>query len=91
MHLKLKRTPGLVSRRFYGVGKTTIAKMLADHVGWDYVDVDAEIEKEAQTTIAQIFDTQGEPRIPPHRDGDDQKADSEDRVRHADGGGAGWR
>jgi len=60
MHLKLKRTPGLYLAGFMGSGKTTIAKILSDHVGWDYVDVDAEIEKAEGITIAQIFDTRGE-------------------------------
>src|SRR6478672_5586934 len=60
MDARLKRTPGLYIAGFMCSGKSTVGKRLADHVGWDFVDVDAEIERAEQTTIAAIFDSRGE-------------------------------
>src|SRR5260370_30256749 len=60
MILKLKRTPGIYLVGFMGSGKTTIGRRLADELGWSFVDLDADIEAEHGTTIAQIFDTRGE-------------------------------
>ncbi len=60
MILKLKRTPGIYLVGFMGSGKTTIGRHLADELGWTFFDLDAEIEAEQGTTIAQIFDTMGE-------------------------------
>jgi shikimate kinase len=50
--LKLKRTPGIYLVGFMGVGKTTIGQMLADELGWSFLDLDAEIEREQMRTIA---------------------------------------
>jgi shikimate kinase len=58
--LKLKRTPGIYLVGFMGSGKTTIGRRLADELGWSFADLDADIEAEVGTTIAQIFDTRGE-------------------------------
>lgn len=63
MDARLKRTPGLYIAGFMCSGKTTVGKMLADRVGWDFVDVDSEIEREQQTTIATIFESRGEPEF----------------------------
>jgi shikimate kinase len=60
MILKLKRTPGIYLVGFMGSGKTTIGRRLADELGWSFADLDADIETEVGTTIAQIFDTRGE-------------------------------
>jgi shikimate kinase len=43
-----------------GCGKTTVAQALAEHLGWDFIDLDAEIEADQQSTIAEIFRTRGE-------------------------------
>ncbi len=63
MDLRLKRTPGIYLTGFMGSGKTTIAQALSDHLGWDFADLDAEIEAQEQTTVAQIFETRGEPEF----------------------------
>src|SRR5690349_19813712 len=60
MLLKLKRTPGIYLVGFMASGKTTIGKHLADEIGWRFVDLDHEIEKEQGSSIGDIFDTQGE-------------------------------
>jgi shikimate kinase len=60
MILKLKRTPGLYLVGFMASGKTTVGRALADHIGWPFVDMDAEIEEREGRTIAQIFRENGE-------------------------------
>jgi shikimate kinase len=60
MILKLVRTPGIYLVGFMGSGKTTVGRILADRLGWDFVDLDAEIEAEQKTTIAKIFEECGE-------------------------------
>lgn len=57
--------PGPAERFFLmgyrGCGKSTVARLLAERLGWDAIDSDDEIEREAGVTIAQMFATQGEP------------------------------
>ena len=60
MILKLKRTPGIYVVGFMASGKTTIAHELADELGWNFADLDEDIESQQGITIAEIFDTQGE-------------------------------
>lgn len=63
MIVKLARTPGIYLVGFMGSGKSTIGRLLADRLGWDFVDLDEEIEAEQHMTIAEIFDQQGEERF----------------------------
>jgi shikimate kinase len=60
MHLKLKRTPGIYITGFMGSGKTTVGRMVADLLGWDFVDLDTDIEEREHDTVANIFATRGE-------------------------------
>jgi shikimate kinase len=60
MILKLKRTPGIYLVGFMGSGKTTIGRLLADRIGWHFVDLDAHIEAGQGTRIFDIFETRGE-------------------------------
>jgi len=41
-------------------GKTTVGKLLAQRLGWDFLDVDEEIEGRERLTIPEIFDKKGE-------------------------------
>lgn len=43
-----------------GSGKTTLGKQVADHLHIEFVDLDAEIEKQEQKSISEIFSQQGE-------------------------------
>lgn len=61
MILKLKRTPGIFLVGFMGCGKSTVGRALAEELGWRFIDLDEEIEKQENCTIAHIFDTRGEP------------------------------
>jgi shikimate kinase len=63
MILKLKRTPGIYLAGFMASGKTTIGRLLAEKLGWRFVDLDAEIETHQGASIAEIFDQRGEPEF----------------------------
>jgi len=63
MDNKLKRAPGIYLAGFMGSGKTSVARMLADRLGWHFIDLDAEIEAAERATIANIFETRGEPEF----------------------------
>jgi len=43
-----------------GSGKTTVGRMVAETLGWDFVDLDTDIEEHEHDTIAHIFETRGE-------------------------------
>ena len=45
---------------FMGAGKSTIGKLLAEQIGWRFIDVDREIEAKAGMTVAEIFVKLGE-------------------------------
>jgi shikimate kinase len=60
MILKLKRTPGIYLVGFMASGKTTIGRLLAERLGWQFVDLDEEIEAQQGASIAAIFDKYGE-------------------------------
>jgi shikimate kinase len=60
MILKLKQTPGIYLAGFMASGKTTIGRLLAHRLGWNFIDLDHEIEAQQGISIADIFDQQGE-------------------------------
>jgi shikimate kinase len=41
-------------------GKTTVGRLLAAQLGWQFIDVDAEIEAAAGKTVAELFQMHGE-------------------------------
>jgi len=60
MILKLVRTPGIYLVGFMGSGKTTIGRLLAERLGWSFVDLDEQIEAAQGISIPELFDTHGE-------------------------------
>jgi shikimate kinase len=56
----LKRTPGIYLVGFMGSGKSTVGRLLADEIGWNFIDLDEEIERSQGTAITEIFERQGE-------------------------------
>ena len=60
MHIKLKRAPGIYIAGFMASGKSTVGRMLADRLGWQFADLDAEIEAQERQTIGHIFEARGE-------------------------------
>ncbi|HEX7167522.1 MAG TPA: shikimate kinase [Acidimicrobiales bacterium] len=43
-----------------GAGKTTVGQLLADELGWRYVDSDREVVATTGRTVREIFETDGE-------------------------------
>lgn len=43
-----------------GSGKTTLGKQVAEHLQIEFVDLDAEIERQEQRSVSEIFSQQGE-------------------------------
>ncbi|MBT3285079.1 shikimate kinase [Candidatus Bathyarchaeota archaeon] len=48
---------------FMGVGKTTSGALLAEALGYEFIDMDEEIEKRTGKTIPEIFSEDGETRF----------------------------
>lgn len=51
----------IVLTGFMGAGKSTVGRLLASRLGWTFLDLDTEIEREAGISIAEIFRIHGEP------------------------------
>jgi shikimate kinase len=50
----------IVLTGFMGAGKTTVGALLAERLGWDFVDSDRIVEASAAMTVADIFAARGE-------------------------------
>lgn len=60
MHIKLKGSPAIYLVGFMGSGKSTVGGLLAARLGWEFVDLDDEIEREGGAKITEIFAKFGE-------------------------------
>ncbi|MCC6554108.1 MAG: 3-dehydroquinate synthase [Polyangiaceae bacterium] len=54
-------SPSLLLTGFMGAGKSTAGRLAAERAGLPFVDLDDEIERAAGTSVAEIFQTRGEP------------------------------
>lgn len=50
----------LVLTGFMGAGKTTIGRILAERLGWTFLDLDQHLEARAGATVAELFSNHGE-------------------------------
>ena len=73
---------------YRGTGKSTVARLVADRLGWLWVDADAYIEQHAGRTIREIFDTAGEPDFREREAAAIQELTAREHVVIAAGGGA---
>lgn len=73
---------------YRGTGKSSVAPMLAEQIGWDWIDADTEIERTAGVTIREIFDRGGESEFRRLERGVIEKLLSRERTVVAAGGGA---
>lgn len=53
-------TERLVLVGMMGAGKSTVGRLVADRLGWRFVDVDEVVERDAGATIPELFATRGE-------------------------------
>jgi len=78
----------LVIVGFMGTGKTTVSRLLAERLGWEVKDTDAEIEKAAGKPIPRIFEEDGETAFRDWESRVLKEALSADRRIVSTGGGA---
>lgn len=53
----------LVLTGFMGAGKSTIGRILANRLGWTFLDLDDHLEQRTGATIPQLFERHGEVRF----------------------------
>ena len=52
--------PNIILTGFMGTGKTTLGRLLAERLGYEFIDTDTLIEAQIDQTIAELFQTEGE-------------------------------
>lgn len=55
-----QRTQRIALIGYRGAGKSTVARLLAERLGWDWIDADAVLEQRAGCTIRELFAAEGE-------------------------------
>lgn len=48
---------------YMGSGKSSVGRLLARRLGWEFVDLDRQIERKERRTIPEIFENSGEKRF----------------------------
>jgi shikimate kinase len=79
---------GIVLTGFMGAGKTTVGAILAERLGWAFVDSDRAVEARAGMTVGEIFESRGEAAFRRMEADAVREAAGRERVILALGGGA---
>lgn len=53
----------IVLAGFMGAGKSTVGRLLAQRLGWTFLDLDAHLEARAGATVPELFERHGEPHF----------------------------
>ena len=53
----------IVLTGFMGAGKTSVGRLLAERLGWNFLDLDAHLEARAGATVPELFAQHGEPHF----------------------------
>ena len=72
---------------FMGSGKTTVGRLLAEALGWEFADLDAEVERAEGRSVAAIFAESGEARFREAEARAGERLLGRDRLVLASGGG----
>lgn len=48
---------------YMGSGKSTVGRIVAEELGWEFVDLDAAVAERAGLSILEIFESSGEPHF----------------------------
>jgi shikimate kinase len=78
----------IVLTGFMGSGKSTVGPLVAERLGWRFVDVDEVIEAEAEAAIAEIFTLHGEGAFRDREHATIARLAGEEKLVMALGGGA---
>lgn len=57
----LSRPERIVLIGFMGAGKTTVGPLVAEALGWTFLDLDQELVRRTGISVAELFRTRGEP------------------------------
>jgi shikimate kinase len=58
--LSPQRNPNVFLIGYRGTGKTTVGRLLAERLGWTFLDLDEQVEKRLGQSIRSIFEQHGE-------------------------------
>lgn len=53
----------IVLMGFMGAGKTTVGRLLAQSLGWEFLDLDDHIEQRTGVAVSELFELHGEPHF----------------------------
>jgi shikimate kinase len=56
----LPHSPAVILVGFMGAGKSSVGRVLAEHLGWTFEDLDDRIERREKQRVAEIFRNTGE-------------------------------